>query len=212
MLKEVGIAVREQLPEGAYLELFVKVDKDWQRTARGPRAPRLLSSPGDCNRSAVGVSSRRKASTSARSRVRRIGGRALTIGPSGSVAVARRGSSTATTPRSVAVRMRRPAPWASSVAARGRSMVRKALGPGPLPAGLEQRLVGAGERQPVDGDQRQRAAGHVDALPEAHGGEQAGGLVGGEAGDQRRLGQVVLGQHGHGERGRSASTAACIAR
>jgi GTP-binding protein Era len=31
VLKQVGIAVREQLPEGAYIELFVKVDKDWQR-------------------------------------------------------------------------------------------------------------------------------------------------------------------------------------
>jgi GTP-binding protein Era len=31
VLKEVGIAVREQLPEGTYLELLVKVDKDWQR-------------------------------------------------------------------------------------------------------------------------------------------------------------------------------------
>lgn len=31
VLKEVGIRVRRQLPEGAYLELFVKVDKDWQR-------------------------------------------------------------------------------------------------------------------------------------------------------------------------------------
>jgi GTPase len=31
VLKKVGIAVREQLPPGAYLELFVKVDKDWQR-------------------------------------------------------------------------------------------------------------------------------------------------------------------------------------
>ena len=31
VLKKVGIAVREQLPDGAYLELFVKVDKDWQR-------------------------------------------------------------------------------------------------------------------------------------------------------------------------------------
>jgi GTPase len=31
VLKKVGIAVREQLPEGAYLELVVKVDKDWQR-------------------------------------------------------------------------------------------------------------------------------------------------------------------------------------
>ncbi len=31
VLKAVGIAVRQQLPPGAYLELFVKVDKDWQR-------------------------------------------------------------------------------------------------------------------------------------------------------------------------------------
>jgi len=31
LLKQVGIAVREQLPEGAYLELQVVVDKDWQR-------------------------------------------------------------------------------------------------------------------------------------------------------------------------------------
>ena len=31
VLKAVGIAVREQMPEGAYLELHVKVDKDWQR-------------------------------------------------------------------------------------------------------------------------------------------------------------------------------------
>ncbi|MBL8778497.1 MAG: GTPase Era [Acidimicrobiales bacterium] len=31
VLKAVGTAVRKQLPEGAYLELFVKVDKDWQR-------------------------------------------------------------------------------------------------------------------------------------------------------------------------------------
>jgi GTP-binding protein Era len=31
VLKQVGINVRRQLPEGAYLELFVKVDKDWQR-------------------------------------------------------------------------------------------------------------------------------------------------------------------------------------
>ena len=30
VLKQVGIRVRRQLPEGAYLELFVKVDKDWQ--------------------------------------------------------------------------------------------------------------------------------------------------------------------------------------
>jgi GTP-binding protein Era len=33
VLKHVGIAVREQLPPNTYLELFVKVDKDWQRRA-----------------------------------------------------------------------------------------------------------------------------------------------------------------------------------
>ena len=31
VLKEAGIRVREQLPEGAYLELVVRVDRDWQR-------------------------------------------------------------------------------------------------------------------------------------------------------------------------------------
>jgi GTPase len=31
VLKEVGKRVRAQLPEGAFIELFVKVDKDWQR-------------------------------------------------------------------------------------------------------------------------------------------------------------------------------------
>ena len=34
VLKQVGINVRRQLPEGAYIELFVKVDKDWQRKSR----------------------------------------------------------------------------------------------------------------------------------------------------------------------------------
>ena len=33
VLKAVGTAVRAQLPAGAYLELHVKVDKDWQRRA-----------------------------------------------------------------------------------------------------------------------------------------------------------------------------------
>lgn len=39
VLKEVGTAVRAQLPPGAYLELFVKVDRDW---ARNPRRLELL--------------------------------------------------------------------------------------------------------------------------------------------------------------------------
>ena len=39
VLKEVGRRARAQMPEGAYLELFVKVDKDWQR--RPDRIQRL---------------------------------------------------------------------------------------------------------------------------------------------------------------------------
>ena len=34
VLKAVGIAVRSQLPPGAFIELHVKVDKDWQRRPR----------------------------------------------------------------------------------------------------------------------------------------------------------------------------------
>ena len=34
MLREVNHAVRQALPPGAFLELFVRVDKDWQRTAK----------------------------------------------------------------------------------------------------------------------------------------------------------------------------------
>src|SRR3954451_82277 len=36
VLKQVGTAVRRQLPDGAFLELFVKVDWDWARRPRGP--------------------------------------------------------------------------------------------------------------------------------------------------------------------------------
>ena len=39
VLKEVGRRVREQMPPGAFIELFVKVDKDWQR--RPDRVERL---------------------------------------------------------------------------------------------------------------------------------------------------------------------------
>jgi GTP-binding protein Era len=39
ILREVGSRARAQLPEGAFLELKVKVDKDWQR--RPDRVERL---------------------------------------------------------------------------------------------------------------------------------------------------------------------------
>ncbi len=34
VLKQVGTAVRRQMPEGAHLELHVRVDKDWQRRSQ----------------------------------------------------------------------------------------------------------------------------------------------------------------------------------
>ncbi len=34
VLKAVGVAVREQLPSGAYLDIHVKVDRDWQRRSK----------------------------------------------------------------------------------------------------------------------------------------------------------------------------------
>lgn len=40
VLKDVGTAVREQLPEGVFIELAVKVDKDWQH--RPERLERLI--------------------------------------------------------------------------------------------------------------------------------------------------------------------------
>ncbi len=39
VLKEVGTRVRQQLPDGAFLELVVKLDKDWQH--RADRVERL---------------------------------------------------------------------------------------------------------------------------------------------------------------------------
>ena len=34
VLKKTGMAVRKQLPEGAFIELQVRVERDWQRSAR----------------------------------------------------------------------------------------------------------------------------------------------------------------------------------
>ena len=45
LLKAVGIEVRKQMPPGAFLELFVKVDKNWQH--RPDRVDRLIGSDPD---------------------------------------------------------------------------------------------------------------------------------------------------------------------
>ena len=133
--------------------------------------------------------------------MRRMGGRVESRTPRYD-AVASRGSSTATTPRSSALRMSRPAPCASSVAARGRSTREKARAAGPVAPRLEQRVVGSGEGEAVDRHQRQGAARDVDPLPEAERGEEARGLVPGELLEQPALGEVALEQERVGELGR----------
>ena len=80
-----------------------------------------------------------------------------------------RGSQTTSRPRSVSLRIRRPAPCLSDTAASATKHSLNGLSPlglEPLDAGLDQRVVGRRKRQLVDQHALQRVAGHVDALPE----------------------------------------------
>ncbi len=56
VLKAVGTAVRAELPAGAYLELFVRVEKRWQQ--RDDARPARLLTPGSATRR-VGEDQRR---------------------------------------------------------------------------------------------------------------------------------------------------------
>ena len=67
-------------------------------------------------------------------------------------------------------------------------------GDGALPR-RDQRIVGPGERNPVDQHQRQGRAGHVDALPQRQRAEQRRLVVLGEPADQGRRGVLALTQH-----------------
>ena len=127
--------------------------------------------------------------------MRRIGGSAFTSSQRYD-AVARRESKTATTPRSCALRINRPAPCASRLAARGRSMTRKALASDPLASRHQQRLVRSGKRKAIDHDEREGSSGDVDALPKAHRREQTGLLDAGELLQQRRFAVFALGEDG----------------
>ena len=73
---------------------------------------------------------------------------------------------------------------------RGRRRRRLARG-GPASSGSS----GRGNGMPVDGDEAERGAGHVDALEQPGRGEQAARLVAGEGGQQLGLRQLVLGEH-----------------
>jgi hypothetical protein len=65
--------------------------------------------------------------------------------------------------------------------------------------GRGQRVVGPGERDPVDHDQLQRAAGHVHALPQRQRAEQASRLVIGELPDQLGRDVVALAEQRMGD-------------
>ena len=113
--------------------------------------------------------------------------------------MARRESRTATTPR-VGRRPDEPArPLGQQGGGPGQVDGAEGAGAGPVAAGLEEGVVGPGEGEPVEGHQREGGPGHVDPLPERHGGEQAGGVVGGEGVEELGLGQVVLGQDLEGQ-------------
>ena len=64
-----------------------------------------------------------------------------------------------------------------------------------FPPGLLERVVGPGERQPVDDDQDTRRSGDVDALPEGAGGDETRRLVGREPLEQRGVHRLTLGEH-----------------
>ena len=79
------------------------------------------------------------------------------------------------------------------------------------PAAAGRRAAGNGRRSIVTSDRRR--AGHVDALPEAHRGEEARRLLLGEAREQAPAWAARPGRGScAGLRGRRASVAACIAR
>ena len=93
-------------------------------------------------------------------------------------------------------------PGREGVPARGRSTSENASGPGALASGLEHRVVGPRERDPVDRHQAEGAPGHVDALEEAERREQAGAPRARERLDQRA---ASAGRTGRG----SGSRAGC---
>ena len=200
-------------PQGAFLELFVKVDPNWQSR------PKALERLG-LTLSAWATDRRVWADGTGQERLHfgcDAGSGASGVGPGsgpiGNGPWPRRESSTATTPRSDRDRISRPVPWASRVAARGTSISSNASRPGWPGGPAAEGSSGRGNGKPVDGDERQGRPRHVHSLPETHGGEQAGVLV-------RRLKRAIsagLGRSdwvstGHRTRSRIASAAAVMAR
>ena len=99
-------------------------------------------------------------------------------------------------------RSSRPAPWASSRAAWLAATAMKPLPPCAATARCarrQQRIVRARERNAVDQHERQRWAGHVDALPQRQRAEQRRRRVIGELAHQRRRGVVALAQDRSGQ-------------
>ena len=78
-----------------------------------------------------------------------------------------------------------------------------------LEARLEQRIIGRGKRQLVDGDDGERIALHVDALPKAAGGQQHGIAEFAKSVQQRFARRLALHQH---RKRRLRESAPCNAR
>ncbi len=97
--------------------------------------------------------------------------------------------------------MSRPAPWANKRGGAGQVDGAERRRAGPVAPGLEERVVGTGEREAVEGHERERGPGDVHPLPERHGGEQTRGVVRREGVEKLRLGLVALGEdlEGQGE-------------
>ena len=81
-----------------------------------------------------------------------------------------------------------------------------------LAARRQQRIVGPGERDPVDHDERERRPGDVDALEQPGGREQAGLVVGGERAHSAGLGRSRWVRIVYGTVARTAAAASSIAR
>ena len=148
VLKAVGMAAREALPEGTYLDLHVKVERRWQNRARDARPllcrvlAVLFERPAQEHLDLVGID-----------RAPHGGERRQQHPP-----VRRRGQPRVEHRHHAPVLRRADEPARALRQHRRRpGQVDHLEGPpaGPVAPGLEQGVVGAGEGQPVDGDQRE---------------------------------------------------------
>ena len=162
------------------------------RRGRAPVSPRSAGSSTGSGGAAVSSSRARAARTIALSVVGQKGGSERWRKPAYRAVIIRE-SRKATTPRS-STATDEPAGALGQpergVGGRDRHEAVAAHPGDRLRASRGERVVGPGERDPVDDDELARGAGHVDALPEGERAEEAGARVAGELAHER--GDLVL--------------------